>query len=611
MTVNETVSYPSGRNAEGSMGEKWKFRRLSVKTQVMIGAMIVPILSSFILLVIFYKNIRGFYVERVQDMQQHTIDITAGNLEDFVKQCETVSEQVLGMVVFQDDLEGYAQKTAYERLLISRNINAGLLNIKLANRVVDHIYLLSFDGQGFSTNSEWNKNSFVEGLPEALDADQAGRKMVIPSRKVEYANINHSRYAPLKISYLMYLNRYTKSGMIGLVQMDVNYSQIENIMKNMALGEGDFSFIIDEKQNLIYAPEKELAGMYAGDVSYNGLCLELFCGKENGEMEDSYTVRTREIGGSKWKLVQVSSDALLNQELKRAMRNWIVALAAYIACATAVSVSIARGITAPIMKMIGSMKDAGRGNFKVQVSGSYNKELAYLAESFEQMVSQIDGLMKENIQKEHEKTALQMQALNAKINSHFLYNTLNGIKWQAIKAKQLPIAESIVALTKILEYSYKDTDSMVSLREELSFINDYVYVQNMRYDSHVQIQYDIEEGTENCMILKMLLQPVVENALMYAFDGESLDNIVRIGCRRQQGNLVITVRDNGKGFIFQGMDKLTGIGLNNILQRMKLNFEEECGMEISSKDGEGTCVVMIVPEIYYEDKINVDADCGR
>lgn len=592
------------------MIEKWKFRRLSVKTQVMIGAVIVPVLSSFILLVIFYKNIRGFYVERVQDMQQHTIDITAGNLEDFVKQCETVSEQVLGIVVFQDDLEGYAQKTAYERLLISRNINAGLLNIKLANKVVDHIYLLSFDGQGFSTNSEWNKNTFVEGLPEAPDFNQSGRKMVIPSHKVEYANSNHSKYAPLKISYLIYLNRYTKSGMIGLVQMDVNYSQIENIMKNTALGEGDFSFIVDEEKNLIYAPEKELAGLRAEDAFYHGLCLEAFCGKENGEMEGNYTVRTREINGSKWKLVQVSSDALLNKELKKAMENWIAVLAVYIVCATVVSVSIARGITAPIVKMIDSMRDAGQGNFKVQVSGSYNKELADLAENFEQMVSRIDGLMKENIQKEHEKTALQMQALNAKINSHFLYNTLNGIKWQAIKAKQIPIAESIVALTKILEYSYKDTESMVPLREELSFINDYVYVQNMRYDSHVQIQYDIEDGAEKCMILKMLLQPVVENTLMYAFDREGTDNLVWIGCRRQQGSLVITVRDNGKGFVFQGMDKLTGIGLNNILQRMKLNFGEKSRLEISSTGGEGTCVTMTVPEIHYEGQNDVDADCG-
>ena len=107
----------------------WKFGRWSVKTQVMIGVMIVPVVSSFILIVFFYRNIRGFYVERVQDMQRHTIDMVAGDLEDFVKQCETVSEQVLGLVVFQEDLEGYSGKTAYERLLLARNINAQLLNI--------------------------------------------------------------------------------------------------------------------------------------------------------------------------------------------------------------------------------------------------------------------------------------------------------------------------------------------------------------------------------------------------------------------------------------------------------------------------------------------------
>ncbi len=573
----------------------WKFGRWSVKTQVMIGVMIVPVVSSFILLVFFYRNIRGFYVERVQDMQRHTIDMVAGDLEDFVKQCETVSEQVLGLVVFQEDLEGYSGKTAYERLLLARNINAQLLNIKLANKVVDHIYLLNFDGQGFSTNGEWNKSVFLEELPEKPVIDQPGQKMVIPPRQAEYAYGSHSRNVPLRISYVMYLNQYTKSGTIGLVQLDVRYSLLEHIMKNAVLGEGDFSFIIDEEMRLIYAPERELAGRSIADASCQGRKLAQLADRQDGEQAGGDTVRVRNIAGSKWKLVQVNSDTLLNQELHKAMKTWILVLAFYIICATAVSVSIARGITTPIMAMIDSMKAAGRGNFKVRISGSYNKELASLSEHFGQMVAKIDRLMQENIQKEHEKTALQMQALNARINSHFLYNTLNGIKWQAIKAKQMPIAESIVALTRILEYSYKDTDDMVSMKEEFSFINDYAYVQNMRYDSHIKIQYDIDPETESCRILKMLLQPIVENAFMYAFDKEQPENIVWIKCVRQEKRLIITVRDNGKGFAFQGMDKLTGIGLNNILQRLRLHFGETCGLEIDSVSGAGTCVTLTVP----------------
>lgn len=589
---------------------KRNFERLSVKTQVMIGVMIVPVVSSLILLIFFYRNIRGFYVERVQDMQRHTVDLVAGDLEDFVKQCETVSEQVLGLVVFQDDLEGYSQKSAYEKLLLTRNINAQILNIKLANKVVDHIYLLNFDGQGFSTNTEWNKRVFLEGLPAKPVFGQQGRKLVIPPREAEYVYINPAKSIPLRISYVMYLNQYTKSGTIGLLQLDVKYSQLEHIMKNAVLGEGDFSFILDGEGRMIYAPEKELAGKSLAEAAYQGRALRQFADKRDGERTDTDTVRVRAIAGSDWKLVQVNSDTLLNRELGKAMATWIMVLAVYIVCAISVSVSIARGITTPIMAMIDSMKAAGRGNFKVRILDSYNKELASLSENFSQMVSKIDVLMRENIQKEHEKTALQMQALNARINSHFLYNTLNGIKWQAIKSGQMPIAESIVALTRILEYSYKDTGNLVSLEEEISFINDYAYVQNMRYGSHVRLQYDIEPGTEKCMILKMLLQPIVENAFMYAFDREEKENIVGIKCIRDENKLIITVRDNGKGFAFQGMDKLTGIGLNNILQRMKLNFEEEGRLEINSASGEGTCVIVTVPEIPYEGKGNVDADRG-
>lgn len=174
----------------------------------------------------------------------------------------------------------------------------------------------------------------------------------------------------------------------------------------------------------------------------------------------------------------------------------------------------------------------------------------------------------------------------------------------------MPIAESIVALTRILEYSYKDTGNLVVLEQEIAFINDYACVQNMRYDSHVKIRYDMEPGTEKCMILKMLLQPIVENAFMYAFDREAAENLVWIQCARRGEKLTITIKDNGKGFVFQGMDKLTGIGLNNILQRMKLNFGEDGRLEINSISGEGTCVTVTVPEIPYEGKGNVDVDRG-
>ena len=145
-------------------------------------------------------------------------------------------------------------------------------------------------------------------------------------------------------------------------------------------------------------------------------------------------------------------------------------------------------------------------------------ELSELVSGFNTMIQEVDMLMKENIQKEHDKTRMEMIALNAKINSHFLYNTLNTIKWQAIAEKQMGIAESIVALTKILEYSFRNTLDMVPLEDELRFIEDYIYFQSIRYACSVKMKYDIEDACRHCLVPKMILQPIVENALLHAFD---------------------------------------------------------------------------------------------
>lgn len=179
-----------------------------------------------------------------------------------------------------------------------------------------------------------------------------------------------------------------------------------------------------------------------------------------------------------------------------------------------------------------------------------------------------------------------------------IHNTLNTVKWQAISKKQMEIAETIVALTKILEYSYKSTPDLVRLEEELRFIEDYLYIQNIRYGRQVHIVYEIEEECKKNYVLKMLLQPVVENALLHAFRDGDENNRITLCCTVENEHIKICIYDNGSGFQYEGFDRLTGIGLNNIRERLELNFGGEGRMEIRSTLGEGTCVTLAFPAVH-------------
>lgn len=576
--------------------------------QVMLGIMTVLFVSSLILLAIFYFNLKEFYTERVRTIQSNNMETLVNDMEDLVDECYVVSDQILGLVVFQEELEDYAEKPAIEQLQISRNINALLTNIKISNHLVDNIYLLDFYGDGFSTNANWNRAVFAETLPIPLQIDQLGGKIIMPPHPAKYGYSSISS-TPVMISFLTYLNRFTESKAIGLVQVDINYDKIAETVENVAVAEGDFFFLIDENGCLLYAPEKETAGRRAEDVTYRGFCLgDVLSGEQFAE-GNSYTVRQKDIPGTSWRLVQMNSDEMLNQELYKAAWTWMAGIVAYLLCAALIAASIARGLTKPITNIIGSMKDVGHGNFGISICRPDSRELVDLVDSFQGMVREVDQLMKENIQKEHDKTAMQMRALNAQINSHFLYNTLNTIKWQAIRSGQTEIAKSVVALSEILEYSCKNTDKTVPLGAEFQFVSDYALLQNMRYDQNVQLEFETEEAASQCYVLKMLLQPLVENAFRHAFSRDADNSRIWIKCRVQSGRLEITVRDNGKGFIFRGMDQMNGIGLNNILQRMRLNYGEICSLNIESKNGEGTKVTVQIPVVYGEGEEVENADC--
>lgn len=585
-----------------------KFHALSIRTQVLTAVLAAPILSSLVLLAVYYGNMKNFYEEKVEIYRKTSMDTAVNKIEDLIGQVDTVSDQVLGMAVLQSSFEGYTNKTAIEKLQISREITSQLSNIRISNKVIDNIYLLDFDGNGFTTNSEWNRRAFTESLPEQPSQDQKGKRLLLPPRPAVYRYMNRTASAPDVISFITYLNQYTRSGAIGLVQIDLSYDLLSAAFSHVPSTNQDFYFIVGEEGTVIWSPEKELAGKPAKDSTFGGFNLGALS-ENNIPAGEGVYLSVHKLQNSGWKLIQVNSDSMLKEELNKAMKVWLLILLLCLFSAFVLSFRISVSVTRPITDLIKTMGKAGRGNLKIQAGRPDNQELAELTDSFNTMIVEIDQLMKENVQKEHEKTTMQMMALNAKINSHFLYNTLNSIKWQAIKCGQKEIAASIVSLAKILEYSYKDTVGMVSLKEEFVFLEDYIHIQNLRYGSRVELESEAEQETLSGMIYKMLLQPIVENAMIHAFSPEQEHNRIAISCSRQERDLLIRIHDNGKGFTPVGMDKLTGIGLNNVLDRMNLNYNQNCSMKIKSGEGKGTTVELKIPFLRETGETDEDADC--
>ncbi len=222
------------------------------------------------------------------------------------------------------------------------------------------------------------------------------------------------------------------------------------------------------------------------------------------------------------------------------------------------------------------------------------------------MVKEIDRLIKQ-LEEEHKmRERMYFETLQMQINPHFLFNALNAIKWMAIMKGQNEIGTTIAALGKLLETTLSKNGEIISLSEEIQCIDSYVLLQKMRYGDKFDIRYSIDETILSYKVPRLILQPLVENAIIHGFEDMELRGVITINGYKQSNVLFIEVIDNGRGMSPEKIDQIlkglyksnkfnNNIGLKNINDRIKLYFGPDYGLAIRSEEGKGTLVRICLP----------------
>ncbi|MFD1886898.1 sensor histidine kinase [Paenibacillus wenxiniae] len=266
-------------------------------------------------------------------------------------------------------------------------------------------------------------------------------------------------------------------------------------------------------------------------------------------------------------------------------------------------------LTRSIQNILRAMKMAQNGTLTVQITEDSKDEMALITSGFNRMMNRINELVSEVKQSEHKKKESEIRALEAQINPHFLYNTLDSINWLAIEKDEHEISEMLQGLAQILRYSIKDSNKMVTLEQELSWIEQYIMLQQHRFCSSFTFDMDDEPEVLHVHIYKLLLQPFIENAIIHGFAGMSSGGLLQLTARvDSQSMLHIVIRDNGCGMepdvlnrIIQGQPtsslqpQRSGMGVRNALDRIHMYYGERARYELSSTIGEGTEVRLWLP----------------
>ena len=382
-----------------------------------------------------------------------------------------------------------------------------------------------------------------------------------------------------------------------IVVLDSRFSQIASYVDTVGVGSHGYCFIMDQDGTIIYHPQQQL--IFAGLKEEN---TQNMTAHSDGSYEENsliYTIRTRK--GSSWRIVAVSFvDELIEGRLKDCLILLAGLLLIVLAATIVSSVVLSRYISRPIHslnKAMGEFEANAEGFSYEPVYGSL--EVTSLSNAFGHLVIRIQELMNQVRNEEIVLRKTELRALQAQINPHFLYNTLDSIAWMCEEGRTKDAVEMVNALARLFRISISKGHELIPVEKEVEHAKSYLQIQKFRYKNQFQYSFDVQESCLHYYCNKITLQPIIENAIYHGLNRMIDEGFIEIKIFEDGGDVVFTVEDNGVGMTKEQCESILhkevkgqtgGIGIKNVNDRVKIYFGEQYGMKIESELDEGTKV---------------------
>ena len=304
-----------------------------------------------------------------------------------------------------------------------------------------------------------------------------------------------------------------------------------------------------------------------------------------------------------WKVVDIKSYDSITKQLDDVRNRLLIVNAIFILVFLGISALIAQNISKPLRRLTKIMLKTDLESSSSEKDNIRRDEIGILEGSFNIMRNNIKILMQDNIDKERKKKDAELKSLQAQISPHFLFNTLNAVRWAAMNNNTKKAADMVFALSNLLRMTIVKGNELITVEEEIENLKNYANIFQMRHSTEFQLLCNIEDDIKLYKIPKLLLQPLVENAIIHGFEGVLSGGVIEITGYKREGFVIICVKDNGNGMDINSLTekkdekefKFSGIGVNNIDERIKLYFGEKYGLNIKSSPGKGTTVEVQLP----------------
>ena len=441
------------------------------------------------------------------------------------------------------------------------------------------------------------REEIFQNLSFDLEAARASKEPYMSTPHVETI---FESYYPWVVTMTAPLEQ---GGEAAWVSLDLSFSNISSHINNVGIGQRGYCFLMDRMGNIMYHPQQQL--LYAGLKSEGTAALAAL--EDGTYVEDTVIYAITSVEDSSWRVVGVSFvDELVNRSVREMIGISVGLAGLVLAAALLTSWILSRMLSRPLRGLASAMerfeRDADHFSYR-PVRGT--REVRELSQSFGHMVLRIQQLMSTVRQEEINLRKTELKALQAQINPHFLYNTLDSIAWMCERGRNADAVNMVHALARLFRISISRGHELIPIAKEIEHAESYLQIQKYRYKNQFTYEFDVDPECLDYYCNKITLQPIIENSINHGLDLLVEEGRIQVEVLQDGEDILFRVRDNGVGMSQEQVDAIleqdpedrTGIGIRNVNDRLRIYFGAPYGLRITSELDVGTCVEIRMPKV--------------
>ncbi len=573
----------------------------SIRTTILISYVLVVMVSVAVFAMVALNYTEKTVLENAEEYSTQLITQANSDIDSYMEYLRNTSILISSNADVHDYLFGANKDTGETAQAVERIIAQFQTILDTRNDIVN-IGIIGENGRYLINQGDLNinENVVLEDVDWIRKAHNSQGLTTISSSHVQ--NVVDGRYEWV-VTLSRGLKNKTTREVEGVFFVDLNYSSISELCDSISFGNRGYVYILDEHGNLIYHPQQQL--LYSGLKGEK--IEEVLSSEENSFVtEDGKLYCISKSSETGWTVVGVAYVSELLKNSNETGRIYVISAIMIMIAAMALAVFLSREITKPIKRLSNSMREVEKGNFEnVMLDVQGENEIDRLSANFNMMTTEIKHLMEQNVEDQRQKRKSELMALQAQINPHFLYNTLDSIIWMAEWGKNKEVVLMTSSLAKLLRQSISNQNELVKVEDEVEYTRSYLTIQKMRYKDKLEYEILVEPEILNYKVAKLILQPLVENAIYHGIKYKEGKGKVLIEGFLRENELILRITDDGIGMTEEQLKHLfekretdrrrNSVGVRNVHDRIGLYYGKEYGLTFESAVGEGTKVEIHIP----------------